>query len=216
MIAVALLFVGAVLLVNGLVFLDAVPARAAVPINVLTGTILMVTVLYLVLPADVTTADGLFDAVAAAGFTVFGFTYLTVAGNTLLEVTGDGLGWYCGWATVIAAFLTVVYFTGIDDARLAWLWLSWSVLFLSFFLSLTTVAASWITRPTGLLTVMQSVTTATVPAALMLTDAWADTSIAAIGAVQLLVLVVFVISAVLAWRRAAEQNRSGNVSVTQS
>lgn len=216
MVAIALLFVGAVLLVNGLVFLGLVPPQAAVPINVLTGAILVGAALYLVLPADVTTFDGLADAVAAAGFTLFGFTYLTVAGNTLLGASGHGLGWYCGWATVVAVFLSMTHFARIEDPRLAWLWLSWSVLFLSFFLSLATTSASWITRPTGMLTVLQSVTTATVPAALMLTDSWTHTPVVAIGVVQLVVISVFLMVATAAWRRSAEQAGSGTTPGTRS
>uniref|UniRef100_UPI003525231A AmiS/UreI family transporter n=2 Tax=Nocardiaceae TaxID=85025 RepID=UPI003525231A len=74
MVPVALLFVGAVLLANGLVFLDRVTPRSAVAINLLTGALLVGTALVLLLPSDSAPPDGLASAVAAGGFALFGFT----------------------------------------------------------------------------------------------------------------------------------------------
>lgn len=201
MVPVALLFVGAVLLVNGLVFLDQVTPKAAVAINILTGALLVGTALLLALPSDIVTSEGLDAAIAAAGFALFGFTYLTVAGNSISNATGSGLGWYCGWAAAVAAFLSGVHFVRIDDPRLAWLWLAWAVLFFAFFLALATPAEAWIGRATGLLTVLQSLSTASIPAALMLTDTWADTPVLAIAVVQLAVIVIYIAQAWSAWRR---------------
>ncbi len=214
MVPVALLFVGAVLLVNGLVFLDRVTPKSAVAINLLTGALLVVTALTLVLPADSASPDGLAAAVAAAGFTLFGFTYLTVATNSMSDAPGAGLGWYCGWASAIAIFLSAVHFLQIKDARLAWLWLAWAVLFAAFFFALASPAAPWIGKATGMLTVLQSISTTSVPAALMLTGTWADTPVLAIAVTQIVVVIVYVLQVVAARRRYRSTATLRHVSTT--
>lgn len=201
MVPVALLFVGAVLLVNGLVFLDQVTPKAAVAINLLTGALLVGTALVLVLPSDSATTEGLSSAVAAAGFALFGFTYLTVATNSISNSSGAGLGWYCGWASAVALFLSLVHFLQIGDARLAWLWLAWAVLFAAFFLTLATPAGEWSGKATGVLTALQSISTASVPAALMLTGNWADTPVFVIAVTQIVVVIVYVLQVADARRR---------------
>ncbi|MBW0294645.1 amidase substrates transport protein [Rhodococcus sp. MH15] len=201
MVPVALLFVGAVLLVNGLVFLDRVTPKSAVAINLLTGALLVGTALVLVLPSDSASPDGLASAVAAGGFALFGFTYLTVATNSISSAPGSGLGWYCGWASAVALFLSMVHFLQIGDAQLAWLWLAWAVLFAAFFLALATPAAEWIGKATGMLAVLQSISTASIPAALMLTDKWADTPVLAIAGTQIVVVIVYVFQVADARRR---------------
>lgn len=201
MVSVALLFVGAVLLVNGLVFLDRVAPKSAVAINLLTGALLVGTALVLVLPADSTSPDGLASAVAAGGFALFGFTYLTVATNSLSNAPGTGLGWYCGWASAIALYLSMVHFLQLDDPQLAWLWLAWSVLFAAFFVALATPAQQWIGKATGTLAALQSISTASIPAALMLIGKWDDTPVVAIAAVQIVIVSIYVLQVADARRR---------------
>lgn len=214
MVPVALLFVGAVLLVNGLVFLDRVTPRSAVAINLLTGALLVGTALVLLLPSDSASPDGLASAVAAGGFALFGFTYLTVAINSLSNAPGAGLGWYCGWAGAVALFLSMVHFVQLGDARLAWLWLAWAVLFAAFFLALTTPAAEWAGKATGMLTVMQSLSTASIPAALMLTGKWDDTPVLAVAVTQIVVVIVYVLHVADARRRYRSTTTRDRASVT--
>ena len=203
MASLVLLFVGSVLLVNGLVFLGRVEARLAAPINILTGLALTATVLFIVLPVRDTGTESLNAVIGAVGFLLFSFTYITVGFNDIFDLEGYALGWYCGWATLIAIFLSAANFARIDDARFGWLWLSWSVLFFAFFLALVTNMA-WIAKPVGILTVLQSFTTCTVPAALMLTEQWSGLSLVFIAVVQLAVIVIFVERAVAARRRSRQ------------
>lgn len=214
MVPVTLLFVGAVLLVNGLVFLDRVTPKSAVAINLLAGALLVGAALPLVLPADTGTSDGLASAVAAGGFALFGFTYLTVATNSMSNAPGEGLGWYCGWASAVALFLSMVHFLQINDSQLAWLWLAWAVLFFAFFLALATPAAQWIGPATGRLTVLQSLSTASIPAALMLTGTWSDTPVFAIAAAQIVVVVIYVLQVASAWQRHKPTATSYRATVT--
>ena len=179
--SLALVFVGAVLLANGLVFLGPMSARAAVPVNLLVGALIVTTSLLGAVPAGLDDRMALFGAL---GFCVFGFTYLSVATSTLLNADGSGVGWYCGWAAVMSAVLAVVNFSE-GDPRLAWLWVSWVVLFAAFFLAAYT-GSDRFGRGAGAVSVIQSVITGTVPGLLMINGSWADFPVAIIAAAQVL------------------------------
>lgn len=191
---VALLFVGAVLLINGLVFLGRVDGKAAIPINLLAGSTLVLNALVLVMSVEPESPAATATTFSAAGFTLFGFTYLTVAMNSLLGGSGQALGWYCGWAMVIAAVLALINFSNGTAPQMGWLWASWALLFASFFLALI-VPGAWWTTSAGVLAVAQGFTTATIPALMMIAGSWDTTSPVPIGAVQITVAVIYVVSA---------------------
>lgn len=192
--SIALLFVGAVLLVNGIVFLGHIDGRSAISINVLTGSLLVLTALLQVSAISPDSPGYRMTAFGAVGFTLFGFTYLTVGANSLFGGTGDALGWYCGWAAIISASLALINFAGYTDTLMAWLWVSWSILFLSFFLALIT-GAKKLGYAAGILAIIQSVTTASVPALLMIDGSWSKTSTTVFAIVQIVGIIVYVIAA---------------------
>lgn len=192
--SIALLFVGAVLLVNGLVFLGRVDAKAAIPINILAGSLLVLTALLQVAAVSPTSPDYRMVAFGAVGFTLFGFTYLTVGANSLFGGTGTALGWYCGWAALIAATLATVNFASFTDPRLAWLWVAWSVLFLSFFLALIS-GNHQLGYAAGILAIIQSVTTASIPGLMMIDESWSTLSITMIATVQILGIIAYAAAA---------------------
>ncbi|GAC57208.1 putative amidase substrates transport protein [Gordonia hirsuta DSM 44140 = NBRC 16056] len=188
--SLALLFVGAVLLVNGLVLLGRIGARAAVPINLITGAGLVTASLVTAIPADADARLALFGAV---GFSLFGVTYLTVAGGTHLGADGRALGWYCAWACAVAVVLAAINFAA-GDAHIAWLWSGWAVLFFAFFLS-GCISDPRFDVAAGVLAIAQSVTTATVPALLMIDGTWSELSIGWVAAAQGVGVVIAVASA---------------------
>ena len=196
----ALLFVGAVLLVNGLVFLERVDGKAAIPVNLLTGGLLPFSALLQILEVDPTSPDYAATAFGAAGLSIFGFTYLTVGGNSLFGGSGTALGWFYVWAAGIAAVLAMVNFTLTGNVSMAWLWSAWSVLFTAFFIALTSQAV-YLTKAAGVLAILQSVSTATIPALLRISGAWESTSVLLIAIVQIAVVATY-IAAAMYWRRA--------------
>lgn len=189
MTSLVLLFVGAVLLINGLVFLGIIDAKSATAINILVGLFLAGTVLFLVLPVRGTDGGSLDIILGAVGFLLFSFTYLGVAFNNLAGAPGTVLGWYCGWAALISVFLAVINFSHLADHRFGWIWASWSLLFLTFFLALA-LEVEWMTAPAGALAIMQAFTTCTVPAALQLTGQWTNVPVSVIAAVQIIVAAI--------------------------
>jgi putative amide transporter protein len=169
MAALGLLFVGAVLFVNGLALLGRVDPRSAAPINLFVGALLVVVVLSLALPAQ----EELTPVFTAAGFLLFGFVYLYVGIANLTGHAATGVGWYCAWAAGISLTIALVTFVRDDDVKFGTLWLLWSLLFTMFFLVLglglarLTVMAGWVT-------VVEAIITATIPGLLLLLGAWDD------------------------------------------
>lgn len=112
--------------------------------------------------------------------------------NTLTGREGTALGWYYLWAAVISAVITLVQLLVLQDGHLAVLWGAWAVLFAACFLAQATPWA-WSQRPNGALTVMQSVTTATIPALLDLAGWWRQTPLALVLGAQVAVVVVYAV-----------------------
>ena len=185
--ALGLLFVGAVLFVNGLALLGRVEPRAAAPINLFVGALLVVVVLYLALPA----ADDLTPVFTAAGFLLFGFVYLYVGIVNLTGHAATGVGWYCAWAAGVSLVIAVVTFSR-DDVKLGTLWLLWTLLFTMFALVLA-LGFARLTVVTGWITVVEAIITATIPGLLLLLDAWADVPDLLVVAVAAAAVVLFVV-----------------------
>ncbi len=187
--ALGLLFVGSVLLVNGLALLGRVDAAAAAPINLFVGALLVVVVMYLALPAT----DDLTPVFSAAGFLLFGFVYLYVGILNLTGHAATGVGWYCAWAAGVSLVIALVTFIRDGDVKFGVLWLLWSLLFAMFFVVLG-LGRTQFTVVTGWITVVESFITATIPGLLLLLGVWTDVpdlvavAVAAAAAVLFLVI----------------------------
>lgn len=169
MASVGLLYVGAVLILNGLMLLGVVDARAAAPLNLFVGALQVVTPTYLIF-----TADGDPNTIlAASGLYLFGFTYLYVGINLLGNLDGTGLGWFSAFVACCALVYAGLNFGRLDDAAFGVIWLYWAVLWGLFWVVLGLKREEW-TRFTGLVAVVAGVFTAAIPAFLLLTDVWAD------------------------------------------
>ena len=199
--ALGLLFVGSVLLVNGLGLLGHVEARAAAPINLLVGALLVVVVLYLALPAT----EDLTPVFTAAGFLLFGFVYLYVGIVNLTGHAASGIGWYCAWAASVALVIAVVTLVRDGDVKFGTLWLLWSLLFTMFFLVLG-LGLTRLTVVTGWITVVESVITATVPGLLLLLGAWTDVPDLAVAGVAAAAVALFVLIGVRTARPGAARS----------
>src|SRR6478672_2730116 len=167
--AVGLLYVGAVLIINGLMLLGYVEARAAAPLNLFVGSLQVLTPTYLIFTARGDTTAIL----AASGIYLFGFTYLYVGINLLGGLDGTGLGWFSAFvavAAVVYAGLNFFYFTPRDPGFGA-IWLYWAALWALFWVVLGLKREAW-TRYTGAVAIVAGVVTAAIPAFLLLTGKW--------------------------------------------
>ncbi|WP_139981823.1 AmiS/UreI family transporter [Nocardioides litoris] len=155
--SVGLLFVGAVLFVNGLLLLGHVDPKTAGVFNLFVGALQTAIPFYLI--ATATSPD---VVLSAAGVFMFGFTYLYVGINNLAGFDGPGLGFYSAWVAIMAVGFGVTNLVRFDDTASALLWFQWAVLWGLFFVVIGLGQAQWTTF-TAWLTLMLSFTTCTVP-----------------------------------------------------
>ena len=162
-----LLYVGAVLFINGLSMIGQVSKREAVIMNIFTGLVSLSVAAYNAFAiADIQSVKN-----AAFGL-LFGFTYLWVAYNNATDADGRGLGWFSLFVAITAIpifLLSINAAQNIGEEWLAFNWAAWSVLWFSFFLLNVVNKTKSYTRPIGWFTIVQSIITAWIPGFLLLT-----------------------------------------------
>src|ERR1700733_12328765 len=163
---VGLMFVGAVLFVNGLLLLGKVDAKGAATFNLFVGALQTAIPFYLIATAT-NTSDILLDS----GIFLFGFTYLYVGITNLAGHEPVGLGWYSAWVAILAAAFGITNIVKFHDATIGLLWLQWSVLWALFWVVLG-LGVTRLTTLTGWLTLILSFTTCTIPGYLLLLGEW--------------------------------------------
>lgn len=168
---VGLLYVGAVLFLNGMMLLGWVEAKAAAPLNVFVGILQVVTPTYLIF-----TANGDADTIlAASGLYLFGFTYLYVAFNLLGGLDSTGLGYFSAFVAVCALVYSGLNFGRFDDPGFGVIWLYWAFLWTLFF-ALLGLGRAGLGRYTGAVAAVQGAVTGLLPAFLLLTGNWVENS----------------------------------------
>src|ERR1700744_2559628 len=163
---VGLMFVGAVLFVNGLLFLGRIDARGAAVFNLFVGALQTAVPFYLI--AHATSANAI---LGDAGIFLFGFTYLYVGIINLAGISAVGLGWYSAWVALLAAAFGITEFTRFHAPTTGLLWLQWSVLW-GMFWFVRALGRERLTPVAGWMTLIMSFTTCTVPGYLLLLGSW--------------------------------------------
>lgn len=163
MIGVALMFTGAVLLVNGLALIGRADAGSVAVFNLIGGT----------LDAGVAVWSGIDHNTFAAGQVfLFAFTYLWMAWNALTgQADWRAFGWYCGFVAVMAlptAFVNL----GNGVHWFGSFWLCWAALWYLFFLMFG-VGVTVTNAFAGLSTIAIGVATAMIPGYLLTSGTWA-------------------------------------------
>lgn len=180
LLGVVLLYVGAVLFVNGIWLLGQARAAAAgeggaaaaeahpffiqnrevTVMNVFTGFIGVVAAITLMIQGN---RDEDLASIRAAGFILlFAFTYLWVAANNFLNAGGRAFGWYCLFVAVTAVPAGIYTLDAADgnDASiyLAICWFAWAILWFLFFMLLALDRP--VARLAGALAVVEGIGTA--------------------------------------------------------
>ena len=168
---VGLLYVGAVLFVNGIMLLGWAEAKSVAPMNLLVGALQVITPTYLIF-----TANGDQNKIlGASGLYLFGFTYLYVAFSLLANLDSTGGGIFYGFVAVCAVAYAGLNFwrPGFGDSAFGVIWLSWAFLWALFFVLLALKKGA-IGRYTGAVAAIEGIVTAAIPAFLLLTGNWAQ------------------------------------------
>jgi hypothetical protein len=190
LLGVVLLYVGAVLVVNGIWLIGQARAAAAgeagaaaaeahptfiqnreiAVLNLFTGFVGVVAAVTLMIQGN---RDEDLGAIRAAGYILlFAFTYLWVAANNFLNAGGRAFGWYCLFVAITAIPAGIWSFANADgnDASiyLGFCWFAWAALWFLFFLLLALDRP--IARLAGILAVLEGIGTAWVFGILLLED----------------------------------------------
>lgn len=196
---VGLLYVGAVLFINGLMLIGKVPTKSASLMNLFVGA--MQTIFPTIIIAQANEDPAVIFG--ASGLYLFAFTYLYVGIDGLYNLPGDGLGWFSLFVTVCALVFGTVLAVHFQDPLSAMMWYLWAVLWFMFFLLLALHMDS-LTIATGWFTLIVAHISATIPAFLLLTGTFNSTVPNALimGAAGLLALIF----ALAMGRRAAAKS----------
>ena len=162
MLGVALFFIGAVLIVNGVGLTGRIEPKDSALFNLLVGLLAL-----LLNTIGLLHAGAASDYFGAAGGLLFAFTYLYLAGVQWYGLKGIGLGWYCLFVAISALVYAALSFS--QDWRVGLMWLVWASLWFFFFLALG------LQRTLRLLpayAVIVGVGTCWIPGMLMLTGRW--------------------------------------------
>ncbi|MHA7284179.1 AmiS/UreI family transporter [Arthrobacter sp. TMS2-4] len=177
--SVGLLYVGAVLFINGLMLIGIVPGKSAAILNFFVGVMQVVfpTIILIQANNDLPTVFG------AAGLYLFGFTYLYVGILQMTGIPGEGLGWFSLFVAVCALVIGALQFTLVGDPVFGVIWWTWAVLWLLFFLLLG-LGRDSLAYTTGWFTIFVAHFTGTIPAFFLLVGRYeATTGIALLVAI---------------------------------
>ena len=168
MLGVCLLFVGIVLINNGICNLCNVDGKAAAVMNIFTGG-LSVFINF------VNLVQGNYYA-AGTGL-LFGFTYLFVAANNIFKLNGKPFAWFSTFVAVNAVvFGTLEGFVGSQalgiepDIRWAAIWYLWAILWGTSFVE--EILGKKLGKFTPCLQVFEGIVTAWIPGLLMMIGLW--------------------------------------------
>ena len=150
MLGCALVYVGFVLLINGIWLLGILEDKHVIPMNIFTGLLIFAGVMRTVVFQGQEITPYFF----AMQSLLFAFTYLWVAVNIIWNLGGKGLGWYCLLVAIVAV---PTAFTTFPDIGLFILWLMWASLWFMFFLLLG--LGKEIGKSTGTWTVINAIAT---------------------------------------------------------
>ncbi|TQL46735.1 AmiS/UreI family transporter [Homoserinimonas aerilata] len=176
---IGLLFVGIVLLVNGLNSLGVVPARSAAILNLFVGT------MQVVLPTIILIQNGSDAAVVSGTWPtyLFGFTYLYFGLGILLKLEPEGFGWFSAFVAALAFYHAIISVAG--DPVYAVIWLTWGIMWTLFFLLLA-LGRSSLTRFTGWFLVLLGIPSCSLPALLLINGVWSTSPAVGVFALALL------------------------------
>ncbi|MFG1343401.1 AmiS/UreI family transporter [Xanthobacter autotrophicus DSM 431] len=168
LLGLGLLYVGAVLVLNGLWLLGKIEDREIIVVNVVSGVVtLAISLFWAFNPA----ADA--GSIKGAALTLlFTATYFWVAYNRVTKVDGRGLGWF---SLFVAITVTPVAIQSLQGAAspigiwMGWNWVGWGLLWFCYFLLLTLKQP--ILRFTGAFTVLIGILTGWAPG-LSLLQGW--------------------------------------------
>lgn len=165
LLGLALLFVGAVLFLNGLWLLGKIADNEIWVINIFSGGVTLCVSLYLAFGPGANA-----ESIKAAALTLlFSFTYFWVALNRYNGADGRGLGWFSFFVAITAVPVALDTLLSANSVWTVWFglcWAAWAFLWFLYFLLLALKKP--ILKFTGQVTLAEGVLTGWIPGYLLL------------------------------------------------
>ena len=169
MLGVVLLYVGIVLINNGIARLTDVDAKSASVMNLFVGGLSIIANIITIVHGDFHTMDDIGDFYSAATGLLFGFTYLFVAANGIFNLDNRLYGWYSLFVAINSVPAAWIEYFVNGDWRMAIIWVLWGILWLTGFIeSVLKKDLKFVPY----LAIFEGIVTAWIPGFLILTNLW--------------------------------------------
>ena len=169
MLGIVLLYVGIVLMNNGIARITDVDAKSTSVMNVFVGLLSLSINIITIIHGDFNTINGIGDFYSAATGLLFGFTYLFVAANGIFNLDNRLYGWYSLFVAINTLPAAWIEYSVNGDWRMAIIWILWGILWLTGFIeSVLKKELKFVPY----LAVFEGIVTAWIPGFLILTSLW--------------------------------------------
>ena len=169
MLGVVLLYVGIVLINNGIARLTDVDAKSTSVMNLFTGGLSIIANIITIVHGDFMLIGDIGDFYSAATGLLFGFTYLYVAVNSIFNLDPRLYGWYSLFVAINSVPAAWIEFYVNGDWRMAVIWILWGILWLTGFIeNVLKKHLSFVPY----LAIFEGIVTAWIPGFLILTGLW--------------------------------------------
>lgn len=168
MLAIVLLYVAIVLINNGICRITNIDGKTSSVMNIFVGALSVIINIIVIVHGDFMNNHD--DLYAAATGLLFGFTYLFVAFNNLLNLDTRAFGWYSLFVainSIPAAYLA--YKDDVVSVSFSVIWLAWGVLWLTGFIECVMKKEL---KFVPYLAILEGIFTAWIPAWLLFTGTW--------------------------------------------
>lgn len=160
MLGVVLLYVGIVLIINGISRLCNIDGKSAAVMNIFTGLLVIII-------DTISVIQGEYYAVGTG--LLFGFTYLFIAINNIFNLDKRPYGWYSLFVAINAIVCAFIELS-TGDVKFFIIWILWTVLWATGFIEV--VLKKDLGKFVPYLSIFEGIVTAWVPGFLLLIDKW--------------------------------------------
>ena len=157
MLGVSLLYVGAVLVINGIGRLTNIDGKSLAVMNFFTGGLSVIANIILLVSGEY---------YAAATGLLFGFTYLFIGFNAVFGLDGRVLGWFSLFVAINTIPASLLSLLKDQEPLFFAIWLAWGVLWLLIFIE--SVLKKDLKNTVPILLISEGIFTAWIPAWLLI------------------------------------------------
>ena len=173
MLGAVLLYVGVVLITNGIARLTNIDPKATAIMNLFTGGLSIVLNFGSLLVAQAQNPTNMGPYYACATGLLFGFTYLFIGINNIFNLDGRIFAWYSLYVTITTIPAGILQWgdgTNKYNVMMAIIWWLWGLLWVTAWIEL--VLKIDLKNFTPWLSILEGVLTAWIPGFLILTNVW--------------------------------------------